>query len=82
MASIRRRLAHLQQHGAPSNAHLDVAFNGKFWSTVYSADITADLRATTKIIGAHVGLTPKDITARSIQAGGDMVLLMAHLTET
>ena len=51
VAAIRSRVAHLRQHGATPDTHLAAVFNGLKWSTVYSAKITAALRAATTIIG-------------------------------
>ena len=73
VAAIRRRVAHLQQHGAP----LASVFNGKIFPTVYSAEITSALRAATTIIGPQEGFTPDDVSARSMQAGVTMDLLMS-----
>ena len=46
---------------------------------IRSAEITAALCAATTIIGPQVGFTPDNVSARSMQAGGAMALLMAHV---
>ena len=46
VASIRRRVAHLRQHGATPDTHFAAVFNGTTWSTVCSA-----LRAATTLMG-------------------------------
>ena len=43
------------------------------------AEITAALRASTRIIGPQVGFTPDDVSARSMQDGGAMDFLMARV---
>ena len=79
VGAIWRRVAHLQQHGAPRNIHLSAVFNGKIWCTVLSAKITSALRAATTIIGPQVGFTPDDLSAHSMRAGGAMDLLMERV---
>ena len=79
VAAIRRRMAHLRQHGATPDTHLAAVFNGAAWSTVRSAKITTALRAATTTMGPQVGFTPEDISARSMRAGGAMALLMARV---
>ena len=79
VAAIRRRVAHLRQYGAASDTHLTAVFNGATWSTVRSAEITTALRAATTTMGPQVGLTPEDVSARSMRAGGAMALLMARV---
>ena len=59
--------------------HLSEVFKGNKWSTICSAEITAALRSATTIIVTQVGFTPDDVSARSMQAGGDMALLMARV---
>ena len=76
MAAIRRRVAHLRQHGATPDTHLVTVFNGATWSTVCSVEITAALRAATTRIGPQVGFTPEDVSAQSMRASGAMALIM------
>ena len=49
------------------------------WYTVHSSEITAALRAATTIIGPQVRFTSEDFSARLMQAGGDMALLMTQV---
>ena len=79
VATIRRRVAHLRQHGATPDTHLAVIFNGTAWSTVRSAEITTALRAATTLMGPQVGFTPEDVSARLMRAGGAMALLMSRV---
>ena len=79
MAAIRRRVAHLRQHGATPDTHLAAVFNGTTWSTVRSAEITAALRTATTLVGPQVGFTPEDVNARSMWDEGAMALLMARV---
>ena len=62
----------------PLDMHLVAVFKGDKWSTVHSAEITAALRAATKIIRPQVGFTPDDVSARSMQAGAAVAPLVAH----
>ena len=77
--AIRRRVAHLRQHGATSDTHIAAVFNGVKWSTLGSDKINVALRAATTIIVPQVGFTLEDISARSMRAGGAMALLMARV---
>ena len=72
-------MAHLRQHGTTPDTHLAAVFNEVKWSTVLSDKITTALRAATTSIGPQVGLTPEDVSARSMRAGGVMALLMARV---
>ena len=66
-------------HDATLDTHLTAIFNGAAWSTVRSAKITTALHAATTLMGTQVGFTPEDVSARSMQAGGAMALLMARV---
>ena len=79
MAAIRRRVAHLRQHSAPQNTYLAAVVKVNKWATICSTEITAALCAATKIIGTHVRITPDDVIARSMWAGGAISLLMTRV---
>ena len=79
VAAIRRRVAHLRQHGTTPDIHLAAVFNGVKWSTVRSSKITAALHAATTIIRPQVGFTLEDVSARSMWAGGAMAVRMARV---
>ena len=79
MAAIRRHVSHLRQHSATPDTHLAAVYNGATWSTIHSAEITTALRTATTTTGPQVGFTPEDVSARSMQAGGAMALLMARV---
>ena len=79
VTAIRCNVTHLQQHGAPRNAHLASVFNVKRWSTVIITNTKSALHASTKIIGLQVGFTTEDDTVNSMRAIGSMVLLISHV---
>ena len=75
--ALRRRLAHLQQHGAPKDTPLArfKTHRGRC-TNVSRTMITSHLKATFKILaGTHLGFTYKDVSARSLRAAGTMALL-------
>ena len=75
--ALRRQVAHLQQHGAPADIPL-ARFKtprGR-WINVTPTMITAHIKATVKLLaGTHLGLTHKDVSARSLWEAGAMALL-------
>jgi hypothetical protein len=78
--STARRILHLRQHHALSTQPLATYFEAGQWHNVLSSDITAALRAAVTFIGPHlVGLSPSDITARSLRASGAMALLLSKV---
>ena len=75
-----RRILHLRSHHAPDTQPLATYFTAGAWHNVLCSDITAALRATVTFIGPHlVGLSPSDITAKSLRASGAMALLVSRV---
>ena len=75
--ALRLRVAHLKQHGAPTDTPLACFKTPRFRRTNMSPTmITAHLKATVKLLaGTHLGFTHKDVSARSLWAVGGMALL-------
>ena len=66
--ALRRQVAHLRQHGAPADTHLDhfKTPRGR-WTNMIPNMITAHLKATVKILAVtHMGFTHKDVSVRSL----------------
>ena len=76
---IGARVRYLQSRGARPDAPLSsIYFQGK-WRSIKSTEITSALRASATSIGDTVGLRPKEISARSLRAGGAMALLLGKV---
>lgn len=77
--ALYRRIAHLRQHNAPPDTPLHAVFSNGRWRNVTSKDITSALRLAA-IAQFHIcGVSPDDISARSLRAGGAMALLCAKV---
>jgi len=75
-----RRLLHHRQHNSSKNLPLATYYTTtNHQQGVLAKDITAALRMATTIVGDSVGFTQKDISARSLRAGGAMALLCADI---
>ena len=82
LKAVRRRIEHLRQHHAPANTPLFTVYTPEGVQTVTSRHITAALRQSCKIIGPDLGISPKDISARALRAGGAMALLRSGIDDT
>ena len=74
------RIRHLRLHGAPGTTLIGTYFipNGQS-KTVTSDNITSTLRLSLLQFGTTLGISPTDISARSLRASGAMALLCAHV---
>ena len=83
--AIARRIRHLRDHNAPAHTPL-----GTYYAPtapglpptphpVTSNDVTELLKTSTTAIGPGLGFLEKDISARSLRAGGAMALLCARV---
>ena len=73
------RVIHLRTHNAPAATPLSSYFaNGK-WKPVRPSDITLILKNAVAVLGASLGFTKEDITARALRASGAMALLCANV---
>jgi len=64
--------------GAPLAPLASIYFSGK-WRSITSSEITSTLCASATSIGDKAGLRPKEISARSLRAGGAMALLLGKV---
>ena len=78
-----RRILHLRAHHAPPDTPLSTYYratpNRTSKHPVTPADVTAILRASVSALGPSLGFLPKDITSKSLRAGGAMSLLLARV---
>ena len=75
-----QRVRHLRQHNAPPETPLATYFLPSGASKHVSSDnITTTLRFSLHHFGTTLGITTKDISARSLRASGAMALLCAHV---
>ena len=74
-----RRVQHLRTHNAPPDTPLHAVFVNNSWTYVRSSDITAALRLAAIALYDQTGISPGEISARSLRAGGAMALLCAHV---
>ena len=80
LKALRRRINHLRHWQAASDTPLHTVFlpNGRR-HRVTAADINGALKKSCTAIGASLGLSPSDISARALRAGGAMALLRAKV---
>ena len=79
-ASIRRVLYHKLHHtvdSAPIASYYNARTNRR--TAIKAKDVTDVLRQAAVINRVHTGINPKDITARSLRAGGAMALLCGRV---
>jgi hypothetical protein len=72
------RVEHLQTYSALPMTPL-YAFFHNGWQGITTTVLTAELRNTVQTMGHTVGLTPDDVSVRSLRASGAMALLCAHV---
>ena len=79
VAALIRRVLHLRAHHAPPTTTLcTVYLTATTKRQVTSAILTATLRCSAAAL-PHLGLQPKDISARALRAGGAMALLCGQV---
>jgi hypothetical protein len=76
--AILSRIRHFRIHQAPMTTPLYKYFDA-CWRAIDTNALTNQLRLTIRTIGHHYGLTPQDITVRSLRASGAMALLCARV---
>ena len=76
---VADRIIHLRMNNAPPGTPLSHFYHRGKWCWVTPADVTAILRNAVVVLGASVGFTKKDISARSLRASGAMALLCANI---
>jgi hypothetical protein len=81
--AVRRRVQHLRLHHASPTTPLFTVFlpSGRR-AKVTCNHLTLALRSSCLHIGTSLGITPSDISARALRAGGAMALLRADVDPT
>lgn len=75
-----RRVQHLRAHGASGDTPLHTVFQASGRTKqVRSKDLTERLRASCHLIGNPIGISPSEISARALRAGGAMALLRSKI---
>ena len=77
--ALGRRILHLRQHNAPPDTPLHAVYCNGRWTNVRSRHITDALRLAAIACFPTTGISPDDISARSLRAGGAMALLCARV---
>jgi hypothetical protein len=78
--AVRRRVQHLRRHHASPLTPLYTVFLPAGRRTKVTCNhLTLALRSSCRLIGASLGITPSDISARALRAGGAMALLRADV---
>jgi hypothetical protein len=77
--SIINRVRHLRHFHAPTDTQLYKYFHNNLRSSMSTTLFTSALRHTVAIIGPHYGLSPADISVRSLRSSGAMALLCANV---
>ena len=75
MAALRCCITYLRRHGATGTTHLVAVRYKDKWVAIRSTKITAAIRTVVRVAGPTIGFTLQDVSARSLRAGGAMVLL-------
>lgn len=78
VAAIINRIIHLRQHHAPPNTPLYSYFT-RTWEAVTTTSLTSILRQAALTSGPALGITPQDISVRSLRATGATSLLCAQV---
>jgi len=72
------RIVHLRQHHAPPTTPL-CTFFAHTWFSINTTSLTTELRLAVRAYGHAVGLSPSDISIRSLRASGAMAMLCANI---
>jgi hypothetical protein len=81
VVAAARRLIHLRQAAAPPHQPIASFFSPttQRWQRILPRDLTAVLRLSVTVLGPTYGLTPHDVSARSLRSSGAMALLCANV---
>jgi hypothetical protein len=81
--AVRRRVQHLRlHHASPHTPLFTVCYPTGRRAKVTCNHLTVALRTSCRHIGASLGITESDISARALRAGGAMALLRADVDPT
>jgi hypothetical protein len=76
--AIFNRIRHLRAHAAPLTSPIYLYYSGT-WKYIDTTALTQQLRLTVTTLGHQYGLSPSDISVRSLRASGVMALLCARV---
>jgi hypothetical protein len=77
--AVTCRVRHLRQHNAPPHTPLCTYYLNTRPRYVTPNDVSVTLKASVLALGADLGFTTKEVSARSLRAAGAMALLCAHV---
>lgn len=73
------RVIHLRLHHAPQTTPIYATYTFRGWINISTSTLTQSLRVALSAIQHEVGITPADISVRSLRASGAMALLCAEV---
>jgi hypothetical protein len=79
VTSLISRIIHLRQHNATPDTPLYTYYYMNTWHRITASLLTSHLRHSAAILGQHLGLTPSDISVRSLRSSGAMALLCGNV---
>jgi len=77
--AVRHRLLALHFSDAPPETPLYTYFDHNLPFAISSSTLTLALRTAVQVVGLPLGLTPTDVSVRSLRASGAMALLCANV---
>ena len=72
------RIVHLRRHHAAPTTPLYTFFSHE-WYGINTSSLTTELRLAIQALGHTVGLSPPDVSIRSLRASGAMAMLCANI---
>ena len=80
VAAVRRRVRHLRLHHAPAETPLYTVFlpDGTT-KNILSSYLTQELRYSCSQLSDVLGISPREVSARALRAGGAMALIRAKI---
>jgi hypothetical protein len=76
--ALVRRVIHLREHNIASNTPIATYFESNHRCPIKPNDTTLVLRHAVCLIGTKLGLVEADVSARSLRAGGAMMIMFAQ----
>ena len=73
-----QRITHLRQHHAPPTLPI-YSYYTRTWEAVTTTHLTTTLRRTAAAFGSAAGISPSDISVRSLRASGATALFCANV---
>jgi hypothetical protein len=78
VTSLVNRIIHLRLHRATSTTPL-YSYKHTRWASITATTLTSVLRQAASVMGNTLGITPKDISVRSLRSSGAMALLCGNV---